>query len=120
MPGPELANNVHFSTHTYRADNRPEVLAFIEAYQKEYKKDPENAFAQLGFDAVGLIADAIKRAGSTDPTKLQEALRATHGYKAVTGEISYTRDTMVPPKPVAIISVHRGEYKVEQIWKPDV
>ncbi len=119
VPGPKLANDVYFSTHTYRADNRPEVLDFIAAYKKEYGKDPENAFAPLGFDAVGLIADAIERAGSSDPTKIQEALKATRGYKAVTGEISYTRASMVPPKPVAIISVQGGKYKVEEIWRPE-
>ena len=119
VPGPELANDVYFSTHTYRADDRPEVLDFIAAYKKEYGKDPENAFAPLGFDAVGLIADAIERAGSSDPKKIQEALKATRGYKAVTGEISYTRASMVPPKPVAIISVQGGKYKVEEIWRPE-
>jgi branched-chain amino acid transport system substrate-binding protein len=36
----------------------------------------------------------------------------------VTGEISYTRDTMVPPKPVSIISVKDGAYQVEEIWRP--
>ena len=35
----------------------------------------------------------------------------------MTGEISYTRDTMVPPKPVSIISVKGGDYQVEEIWK---
>src|SRR5690606_29020065 len=35
-PGPELADEVYFSTHTYRADDRPEVQAFVEAYTKEY------------------------------------------------------------------------------------
>jgi branched-chain amino acid transport system substrate-binding protein len=118
VPGPKLANDVYFSTHTYRADDRPEVKAFIEAYQKEYNKPPENAFAALGFDAVGLIADGIKRAGTTDGPALAKALSATMGYKAVTGEISYTRPTRVPLKAVSIISVKNGEYKVEEIWKP--
>ena len=36
----------------------------------------------------------------------------------MTGEISYTRESMVPPKPVSIISVKDGEYQVEEIWQP--
>ena len=98
VPGPELANDVYFSTHTYREDTRPEVLAFIEAYEAEYGRPPENAFAALGFDAVGLIADAMERAGSAEGAALRDALAATKGYKAVTGEISYTRPTGVPVK----------------------
>jgi branched-chain amino acid transport system substrate-binding protein len=118
VPGDKLANDVFFSTHTYREDNRPEVLAFVDAYQKEYGRPPENAFAALGFDAVGLIADAIKRAGTTEGKALREALAGTKGFKAVTGEISYTRPTGVPMKGVSIISVHSGKYKVEEIWFP--
>ncbi len=118
VPGPKLANDVYFSTHTYREDNRPEVVAFVTAYEKEYGHPPENAFAALGFDAVGLIADAIKRAGSTDGKALRDALAATRGYKAVTGEISYTRPSGVPLKGVSIISVHNGKYKVEEVWMP--
>ncbi|RMD63697.1 MAG: amino acid ABC transporter substrate-binding protein [Alphaproteobacteria bacterium] len=117
-PGPKLANNVYFSTHTYRADDRPEVKAFIAAYKAEYGKDPENAFAPLGYDAMMLVADAIRRAGSAEPDKIRDALAQTRGFKAVTGEISYTRKSMVPPKPVSIISVHGGKYKVEEIWRP--
>jgi branched-chain amino acid transport system substrate-binding protein len=118
VPGEKLANDVYFSTHTYREDNRPEVLAFIKAYEAAYKKPPENAFAPLGFDAVGLIADAIKRAGKTEGKALQKALAATKGYKGVTGEIGYSRPSMVPAKGVSIISVKAGNYKVEEVWHP--
>jgi branched-chain amino acid transport system substrate-binding protein len=119
VPGPELANDVYFSTHTYRADDRPEVKKFIEDYQAEYGIEPENAFAPLGYDAMMLVADAIRRADSDEPAKIRDALAETRGFKGVTGEISYTRDNMVPPKPVSIISVKNGEFTVEEIWRPE-
>lgn len=119
VPGPELANDVYFSTHTYRADDREEVKAFIADYKAEYGIDPENAFAPLGYDALMLVADAIRRADSAEPAKIRDALAETRGFKGVTGEISYTRETMVPPKPVSLISVHNGKYTVEEIWKPE-
>ena len=118
VPGPELANEVYFSTHTYRADDRPEVKKFIEDYKAEYGIEPENAFAPLGYDAMMLVADAIKRAGSAEPAKIRDALAETRGFKGVTGEISYTRANMVPPKPVSIVSVKNGKYAVEEIWRP--
>lgn len=117
-PGPELANDVYFSTHTYRGDDRPEVSAFIEAYKTEYGIEPENAFAPLGYDAMMLVVDAIKRADSAEPDAIRDALEKTRGFKAVTGEISYTRESMVPPKPISIISVQNGEFQVEEIWRP--
>lgn len=118
VPGKDLANDVYFSTHTYRADPRPEVTEFVENYKKEYGVDPENAFAPLGYDAIALIADAITRGNSADPKILKETLAKTMGFKAVTGEISYTRPSGVPVKGVSIISVKKGEYNVEEIWFP--
>ncbi|MFC5586999.1 ABC transporter substrate-binding protein [Nitratireductor kimnyeongensis] len=119
VPGPELANDVYFSTHTYRADDREEVKKFIADYKAEYGIDPENAFAPLGYDALMLVADAIRRAESAEPAKIRDALAETRGFKGVTGEISYTRETMVPPKPVSLISVQNGKYSVEEIWEPE-
>jgi branched-chain amino acid transport system substrate-binding protein len=118
VPGPKLATDVYFSTHTYRSDNRKEVIDFVNAYKKEYGREPENAFAPLGFDAVGLIVNAIQKAGSTDKEALKKALTQTMGYKAVTGEISYTRASRVPMKPVAIIGVKNGKYEYLETWRP--
>lgn len=36
-------------------------------------------------------------------------------FKGRGGEISYTRPSIVPPKPVAIVSVNGGKYAVEEI-----
>lgn len=120
VPGKELANDIYFSTHTYRADSRKEVTEFIKNYKKEYGIDPENAFAPLGYDAIGLVADAIRRANSANPKKIKEALAKTNGYKAVTGAITYSRPNRVPVKGVSIISVKNGNYKVEEVWYPKV
>lgn len=118
VPGPEMANDIYFSTHTYLADDRPEVKKFIDDYTAEYGRAPENAFAPLGYDAMNLVADAIRRANSAEPAKIRDALAATRDFPAVTGAIGYTRKSMVPPKPVSIVSVKGGEFKVEHIWRP--
>jgi branched-chain amino acid transport system substrate-binding protein len=119
IPGPVFADDVYFSTHTYRGDQRPEVTAFIESYKKEYGRQPENAFAALGYDAVGLVADSLARAGSTEGTRLRDTLARTTNYQGVTGRIAYTRPSRVPVKGVSIIGVHHGQYQVENIWHPD-
>ena len=48
---------------------RPAIQKFYKDYQAAYGTPPENAFAALGYDTLGLIADAIKRAGSEDPPR---------------------------------------------------
>lgn len=119
VPGPELADEVYFSSHEYRESDKPEVEEFIREYEKEYGRPPENAFAALGYDAVGLICDAIERAGTTEAEALKEAIGGTMGYPAVTGEISYTRPSGVPVKPVSIIGVFDGRYELLDTWYPE-
>lgn len=120
VPSKEHASNIYISTHTYREDPRPEVIAFVEAYTKEYGVGPENAFAALGYDGMGLLVEGFKNAGSTDKVALKNALAATNGYPGVTGTISYTRPSGVPVKPVAIMSVQNAKFKVEEIWMPKI
>lgn len=104
--GGKAANNVYFSTHAFMAENSTEgIVKFYNAYKAAYNTVPENTFAALGYDAVGLVADAIGRAGVADPAKIRDALAATQGYKGITGSISYGPDSRVPNKTVSIIGV---------------
>lgn len=104
--GGEAANNVYYSTHAFMSENStPAIRKFYIAYQKTYNTPPENAFAALGYDTIGLIANAIKRAGSTQPDKIRAALAATKGYQGITGSISYRPGVRVPDKTVAMIGV---------------
>ena len=64
--------------------DKPEVKAFIEAFKKEYGREPY-ALQGYGYDGVNLIADAIRRAGSTDREKIREAMQATKGWVGVVG-----------------------------------
>ena len=63
----------------------PAVKKFVEGYNARYKETPIPHGAQA-YDTVYIIADAVKRADSTDPEKLREALASTGGLKLVTGE----------------------------------
>ena len=109
VPGESLANEVYFTTHAF-SEEGDVADKFREAYKAAYNTEPENAFAALGYDAVGLIADAVKRAGSTDHAKLQQALASTQGYAGVTGTISYAGGSRVPLKTVAIMKVEGGKF----------
>jgi branched-chain amino acid transport system substrate-binding protein len=108
--GGDAANNTYFTTHAFIGDGAsPKVKAFMDAYQKAYNTAPENAFAALGYDAVKLMADAIKRAGAPDPAKIRDALAATSGLDGVTGTISYRPNVSVPDKSVSVIGVKDGK-----------
>lgn len=64
--------------------DKPEAKAFIEAYKKEYGKTPFS-LPGYGYDGVAFIAQAIKRAGSTDRKKVCAAMTSTKGWVGVMG-----------------------------------
>lgn len=83
----DAVNGHFFSNHYSPESDAPEVQAFLAAYQAKYNKVPD-ALAALGYDALNLMADAIKRAGSADPKAIRDALAATDGFVGVSGVIS--------------------------------
>ncbi len=125
--GPELvgvggsaAENVYFSTHAFisATNGTDKMKAFIKAYQAEYGVAPESAFAALGYDAVYLMVDAIKRAGSTDSKAIRDALAATSGFQGVTGTVTYLPGIRVPQKSVTIIAIKNGVYTLAEEVTP--
>jgi branched-chain amino acid transport system substrate-binding protein len=62
---------------------KPEVKAFEAAYRKETGKDPFNMHG-YGYDGIMLVAEAIKKAGSTDKEKIREAMQSLT-YQGVMG-----------------------------------
>ncbi len=110
MGGVPQTNNVFFATHVALSSSDPLVSNFVAAYTAKTGHAPENAFAALGYDAMKLLADAIARAGSEDPAAIRDALAATKGFKAVTGEISFETGR-VPEKSVTIIRVQDGKFE---------
>ena len=85
------------------------IKKFIAAYKTEYGNDPENAFAALGYDTVYLLADAVKRAGSTDSAAVKTAIEATKDFKGITGAITFAAGSHVPQKGVTVIAVKGGK-----------
>jgi branched-chain amino acid transport system substrate-binding protein len=76
-----LVNGVTF-VDAYDPD-KPEVKAFVAAYKKETGKEPFNLHG-YGYDGIMMVAEAIKKAGSTDKEKIREAMQ-TLKYKGVMG-----------------------------------
>jgi len=108
----DTAENVYFSTHALMdaSGGTEGIKKFITAYNKEYGHDPENAFAALGYDSVYLLADAIKRAGSTDAQALKQALEETKGFSGITGSITFAANSHVPQKGVTLISIKDDKF----------
>src|SRR4030095_14011763 len=86
--GKEAVEGNYFSTH-YTTDAGVEKgKVFVEAYKKRFNGKLPDAMAALGYDSAVILADAIKRAGSAEPSKIRDALAATKNFDATTGKIS--------------------------------
>jgi branched-chain amino acid transport system substrate-binding protein len=107
-------SEVYFTTHVYLGADSPstEAKQFLEAYSQSYRDRVPSAFSALGYDAVGLLAEAISRAGSTDPEAVREALSKVEDYVGVTGTIGFTSESRIPRKSVTILQVSGGELKL--------
>jgi branched-chain amino acid transport system substrate-binding protein len=65
----------------------PKTLPFVEAFQKKYGNFPSYA-GYTSYDDVYMIADAVKRAGSTNSDKLVAAMEKTD-YTGTIGRIVF-------------------------------
>jgi len=62
---------------------------FVQQYTEAYGQSP-NTFAGYAWEAISLLADAIERAGSTEPAAIQSALNATQGFVSPDGVYNYS------------------------------
>ncbi|WP_438434690.1 ABC transporter substrate-binding protein [Gorillibacterium sp. sgz500922] len=110
IAGKEALNNTFFSNHYAPDDTSKEIQDFVSAYKKDYKDQTPDALAALGYDSVKLLADAIKRADSTDPAKLKDALAATKDLKLATGTVTLN-ETHDPVKSAVVLEFVDGVQK---------
>jgi branched-chain amino acid transport system substrate-binding protein len=106
--GPAVEGS-YFSNHYSVDDPSPAVRRFVVAYNKRYGADPDS-IAALSYDAVRLLADAIRRAGSTEGKRVRDALADTRDFEGVTGRITMDADRN-PIKPAVILKVEGGRFR---------
>ena len=115
IAGAAALNNTFFSSHYSEKDK--DVQSFIESFKKEYNHAP-NVFAALGYDAGKMLIDAIKRAGSDDPEKIQKALEETKDLQVGTGKITMDKNHN-PIKSAVILEMKNGEKEMKAKIAPE-
>ncbi|WP_085944937.1 ABC transporter substrate-binding protein [Acetonema longum] len=116
IAGPEALNNGFFSNHYSPEDKDPRVVKFVESYKKEYNQVPD-ALAALGYDAALMLADAIKRANSTESGKIKDALAQIQNLQVVSGNITLN-DYHDPVKSAIVIEMKEGKQTFKEKVNP--
>jgi len=114
--GGKAIEGAFFSNHFSTEDTSPLVQDFVKKYKQKYNAVPD-AFAALGYDATKLLADAIKRAGSTDPDKIRAAIQETEGFPGVSGKITIGKDRNAV-KSAVILTIKGGALKFAETIEP--
>jgi branched-chain amino acid transport system substrate-binding protein len=68
---------------------KPVVVGFYNAVMAQTKNPPDN-FAAWANDAVSLMAEAVKKAGSTDKAAVRDAFESIQGFQGVAGMYNYS------------------------------
>jgi branched-chain amino acid transport system substrate-binding protein len=106
--GGEALDGCYYSTHFSAENTAPAVAGFVARYKARWGGEAPGAYSALGYDAVGVLADAIKRAGTTDGPKLRDALAATKDFPGITGRTTIDAERNAS-KAATIMAVRGGK-----------
>jgi len=120
LDGSYISN--HFSVN----DPSPLVQRFVRNYTARYNSsDNENsttqepdAIAALGYDSMNLLADAIRRAGTTDRMRLRDAIAQTRNFMGVTGNITINSQRNAV-KPAVVLELRNRRFIYRETIQPD-
>lgn len=95
-------------------DPDPMLQEFRRNYQEEYGQEARQ-HSYSGYDDVGFIIEAIRRAGSTDREAIRTAMEETDSFEGVLGTIDIDPETHRPiDLPLAILYYEGSEIKTAE------
>jgi branched-chain amino acid transport system substrate-binding protein len=115
--GGDSLNGDFISNHYSVDDPSPAIQKFVADYKARNGNVPD-ALAALGYDAMKVLADAIKRAGTTEGPQLKDAINATKGFVGVTGTISLDADRNAV-KPAVVLKLQDKKYIYQETIYPE-
>ena len=106
--GGDALDGAYITGHYSADDPTLSARKFTNDYRSRYGKQPD-ANAALAYDALQLLADALRRAGTSGGPKLRDALAQTANFQGMTGNISFNaeRDAV---KPAVIFKLQSGKF----------
>ncbi len=108
------AEGVILTTDFSRQDPRQKVQDFIKNYKAKYGGTPD-FIAASAYDCVAVLADAIKRGGTT-PDQIKGALPATN-IEGIAGQVKFDKDREVV-KTIFLVKVQNGEFQYVDKYDP--
>lgn len=117
LAGAAALNNTFITNHYSSEDPDKTIQNFVTAFKGKYENKSPDAFNALGYDSVYLIADGIKRAGSTDGAKIKDAMAQTKDLALVSGKITFDNQHN-PIKTATVLKYKDGKQQFETKVNP--
>jgi branched-chain amino acid transport system substrate-binding protein len=115
--GGAAVEGCYYSTHYSPESPSPRVRAFVQKFQARFGGETPDAMAALGYDSAMILADAIKRAGSTESARIRDALAATRNFPGITGNTTIDAQRNAT-KGAVIITIKNGRFQFVQTVEP--
>ena len=94
----------------------PSAAPFVEAYAAMFMEPPDGPSA-WGYDAMALLALAIKNAGTLEPDAVRDALANTTNYQGATA-ISRFDENRHPIKSLELYTIRNGQIELYKVVSP--
>ncbi|OEH92679.1 ABC transporter substrate-binding protein [Bacillus solimangrovi] len=98
----DASNGLIVATPWYGGSEDEKVQEFVRKYTEAYGKEPDQ-FAAQAYDAMYILADALKRATSSDREQIRNALAETGGFEGILGEMSFDEDGDIVMNPTVLV-----------------
>lgn len=106
----DAANGLIVATPWYGEKDDKKVQDFVKTYEEKYGKKPDQ-FAAQAYDALYIMAGALKKAGETDRDAVRDALAETKDFQGILGSFSFDKDGDVVMEPTVLV-IEEGKFKV--------
>ena len=92
--------------------SRPEVQRFLDAYAEKHNGELADMFSAQYNDAMYIVAEAMERAGSTDPKVYKDEMAKTKDFPGVSGVTTFGPDREPIKNPVFLLQVKDNSFKL--------
>ena len=130
----DALNGSYFVNHYWENDTNPAIQKFVTEFRGRYKSTPDG-LAALGYDAAGVLVNALKRLREEDPkafdalkgprgdaqtaarVKLRDLIASTKDFPGVTGRITLdaARNAV---KPAVFLGIKDRKYEFVAAVEP--
>lgn len=91
----------------------PETAKFIESFKSKNNGALPGLFEAQGYDAVVILAEAMKRANSIDPKVFKAEVAKTKEFKGVSGTITFKENREPVKSPVYLLEIKDGKFTLK-------